>query len=262
VDRSIFWFNILKSVFGVSIKTELGLVFSAPIDLFLHILGSQLFAIPRIYVSGIVYLRRYDVYFFVRAFSDDIYSIMPRREGDVNDIIISHLKHGDKFVDVGANIGYYSILAGKIIGEKGQVISIEPVPSSAKILEYNTKLNNLRNVKIIQKVAGEGNTSKTIYTPKGFFGLSSVQNLLYSDSCIVDGVTLDTFHNISDVKILKIDAEGLEYEILQGAKKLLGNTKHVILEASSRKNEIFDLLEKEGFKIQKMKFTTYVFAYK
>lgn len=89
----------------------------------------------------------------MRGFSDDLYSVTPGRERDVNELILSCLKEGDVFLDVGANIGYYSILGGKIVGKNGRVISVEPIDSTARILKYNIKLNKLKNVKVIQKAA-------------------------------------------------------------------------------------------------------------
>ena len=63
------------------------------------------------------------------------YSVMPGREGDVNELILNALSEATLFIDIGANVGYYSVLAGKIIGNSGQVISVEPMPSTAKIFE-------------------------------------------------------------------------------------------------------------------------------
>ena len=61
---------------------------------------------------------------------------------------------------------------------------------------------------------------------------------------------------------MKIDAEGSEYQVLKGARKTLKKTKYVILEASKEKDKIIHLLKEEGFKIRKLKFTTYIFAAK
>ena len=53
-------------------------------------------------------------------FSDDLYSVMPGRECDVNELILGSLSKGNWFIDVGANIGHYSVLAGKIIAILGK----------------------------------------------------------------------------------------------------------------------------------------------
>lgn len=66
--------------------------------------------------------------------------------------IEAYLKPGDHFIDVGANVGLFSLLASSVIGTKGKIIAIEPVPLSVKRLEENIGLNQLENVKI-EKVA-------------------------------------------------------------------------------------------------------------
>jgi FkbM family methyltransferase len=262
-NRLMLWFNILKRVRGITFKTQLGLFLSAFIDLFFHMAGSPLAALPRVYVSGVIYSKRYSAYFYVRAFSDDLYSVMPEREGDVNELISSFLKEGDVFVDVGANIGYYSVMAGKIVGENGRVISVEPIPGTARVLNFNLRLNRLKNVKAIQKAAWSSNEIISMRIPKGFFGQASIYEPKgATDLVMVEGVPLDEILRASKVDFLKIDAEGSEYPILTGARKTLKRILCVVLEASTEKDEIIRLLKEEGFKIRKLEFTSYILAYK
>jgi FkbM family methyltransferase len=262
-NRLMIWLDILKKVRGIALKTQLGLFLSAFIDTFFYVVGSPLAALPRVYISGIIHSKSYNAYFHVRAFSDDLYSVMPGREEDVNDLVLSCLKEGDVFIDVGANIGYYSVMAGKIVGESGQVISIEPIPSTARVLSFNVKLNQLNNVMIIQKAAWGSNELISMYVPKGFYGMSSVyESKGTKDLLVVEGAPLDNLVSVSKAYLLKIDAEGSEYPILVGARKTLERTQYVVLEASTEKEEIMRLLKEKGFKIQKLKFTTYIFAYK
>lgn len=261
--RLMIWLRILKNVIGINFKTQLGLFLSVLIDIFFHMAGSSLAALPRVYVSGVTYSKRYDVYFYVRAFSDDLYSVMPEREGDVNETVLSGLKKGDVFIDVGANVGYYSVLAGKIVGETGQVISIEPIPDTARVLNLNLRLNRLKNVKVLQKAAWNSNKILNIHIPKGFFGMASIYEPDgVADILEVEGFPLDGLLGVKKVDFLKIDAEGSEYPILEGARKTLKRTRHVILEASNQRDEIIRLLREENFKVWKLRFTTYLFAQK
>ena len=92
---------------------QLGMILSAFIDILLNTVTPSLATLPKVYISGITYSKTYGAHFYVRAFSDDLYSVMPEREGDVNESISSCLKEGDIFVDIGANIGYYSVLVAK-----------------------------------------------------------------------------------------------------------------------------------------------------
>ena len=260
--RLRLWLRILQNVSGASLKMQLGMILSAFIDILLNTVTSSPIN-PKVYISGVIYAKSYGVYFYVRGFSDDLYSVMPGREGDVNKLILSCLKNGDIFIDVGANIGYYSILVGKIVGENGQVIAVEPIPSTAKVLNYNIKINKLKNVKVFQKAAWNNNQIITMHIPKGFFGMASVHKLpRATDLIVVKGVHLDTILEVPKVDLLKIDAEGSEYQVLKGARKTLRKTRFLILEASFKKEEIIHFLREEQFKIRKMKFTTYIFAYK
>ena len=83
-----------------------------------------------------------------------------------------------------------------------------------------------------------------------------------TDLIVVKGVPLDTISKVPKIDLLKIDVEGSEYQILIGARKTLKKTRYVILEVSIEKDEIINLLMEERFKIRKLKFATYIFAYK
>lgn len=263
-NRIVVWYKVLTSIHGCDARTQLGLLLSAVLDTLSFLVNPSLALSPKIYISGIVCFKfqRSYVYFYVRGFSDDLYNVMPGREGDVNELILSCLKEDDVFLDVGANIGYYSVLAGKIIGDSGRVISVEPVPSTAEVLNYNIELNNLRNVKVIQKAIWSDNQVITMHVPKSFFGMASICNLHDADAFAVEGITLDTVCEAQEVNLLKIDAEGSEYQILKGARKTLEKTRNVVLEASSEKDKIIGLLSEEQFTIRKLKFTSHVLAYK
>jgi FkbM family methyltransferase len=255
------WHNILKTVAGVGLRMQMGLFFSAFVDFLLAVASSRVSVLPRCYLAGLVYLKPYRVFFYIRALSDDLYSVMPKREWDVNEKILSSLRKGDLFIDVGANVGYYSVIAGKIVGESGQVISVEPVPSTARVLDINLKLNGLKNVVVVPKAAWNIDCLLDLQVPRGFFGLSSVHESQGTFNKVnVEGFPLDDLSDVGNVRLLKIDAEGSEYMVLEGATRLLERTEFVVLEASDQKDEIIRLLLEKGFKLRKMKFTTYIFA--
>jgi len=62
------------------------------------------------------------------------------------------LQPGDLFIDVGAHIGYFSVLAASLVGKTGQVFSFEPIAENRKYLEHNIEINYLENVRIIPQV--------------------------------------------------------------------------------------------------------------
>jgi FkbM family methyltransferase len=261
LDRFRFWFKILRYGRGTTIKTWLGIFFSSIIDTFAYSICPALVLSPKVYVSGIVYFKNYDVYFYVRRFSDDLYNVTPRREGCVNELILKCLSKGDVFIDVGANIGYYSILAGKIVGEKGQVIALEPISETVKVLDLNIKLNNLENIRVIPKAAWSDSSLLNVYLPEGYYGWASAVKLHGSKFFTLEAVSLDDVSKkIPAVKLLKIDVEGAEYQVLIGARETLKKTKHIIMEISENSDEIRRTLEEAEFKIWKLAFTTHIHA--
>lgn len=261
LDRFRFWIKILKHGKGTNPKVQLGLILSSIIDTLTYSIYPLLALSPKVYVSGIVHFKNYDVYFYVRRFSDDLYNVMPGREGDVNRLILKSLSEGDVFVDVGANIGYYSILAGKIVGEKGQVIAMEPISDTVKVLDLNIKLNSLKNIIVIPKAAWSNSSVLTIYLPKGYYGWASAVKWHGSTFFTVNAMSLDDVSKkIPEIKLLKIDAEGSEYQVLTGAKETLKKTKHIVMEIPENSDEIQRILIEATFKIQKLKFTKHLYA--
>jgi len=189
--RLMFWFRIIKNGNGTSLKMQSGLILSALLDASLYLICPRLAALPKVYVSGIVYFKNFNVYFYVRGFSDDLYSVMPGREGDVNELILKCLEERDIFIDIGANVGYYSILAGKLVGDKGQVISIEPVANTAEVLKINVKLNDLKNIKVIPKAAWSNRSLIAIYLPENYYGWASPVKLHGGKSVTVEAIPVD-----------------------------------------------------------------------
>jgi FkbM family methyltransferase len=174
----------------------------------------------------------------------------------MHDFILDNLKLGDVFVDVGANVGYYTILASKRVGANGKVFAVEPVPQTVKVLKFNIKLNGLRNVNVVDKAAWNSYCKLKMRVAFGEFGGASFfRNGVEID---VDAIPLDdVLEDVPKIKLIKIDVEGAEYEVLQGLKQSLIRTEYVVLELSRKVNECLKLLKECGFTCEKMKFTSY-----
>jgi FkbM family methyltransferase len=263
LDRFRFWVMILRLGKGTSPELQLGLVLSSVLDTLIYSIFPVLAPSPKTYISGILYFKNCDVYFYVRKFSDDLYNVTPGREGDVNRLILNSLSEGDVFIDVGANIGYYSILGARIVGERGQVIALDPIPDTVKILDLNVKLNGLKNIKTIPKAAWMNSALLNMYVPGGCYGWASCIKRRGSRFFTVDAVPLDDISKkISTIKLLKIDVEGSEYQVIMGAKETLEKTEHIIMEISENSDAIQQILKQASFKIRRLKFATYIHAQK
>ncbi len=131
------------------------------------------------------------------------------------------LRQYDVFVDVGANVGSYTILASSEIGAK--TISIEPVPSTFKFLKDNIALNNIGDLVEIHNIGLAGSNGLIKFT-----GTHDTVNHVATNNDKKDliEVKVDTLDNIIKARnpcLIKIDVEGYESEVLKGGSKILEN---------------------------------------
>lgn len=138
----------------------------------------------------------------------------------------SILKDGDVFLDVGANEGYFSILASKLVGPKGRVISVEPQSRLQNILRRNISENSAHNVHVIQKaISDTGGQTTLSLTPDMNTGSSG---LFRSTKYMIptEVVPQSTLSELIDllgterIRLAKMDIEGSEYEAILGSPGL------------------------------------------
>ncbi|PEC08072.1 FkbM family methyltransferase [Bacillus toyonensis] len=146
------------------------------------------------------------------------------------------IKDGDCVVDVGANFGWYTTLFANYTGSKGKVHSFEPLKHMNNELISNVNLNEYQNVTINELGLGEANSLKKFYYPKTrgsmFSSLKkhSKNNDYIEYTCRF--ITLDSYikdNNINCIDLIKLDVEGAELLVLNGAKNLLSSKKAPIL---------------------------------
>ena len=96
-------------------------------------------------------------------------------EPHISAFIQNRLRPSDIFCDVGANIGYYTLLAAPIVGPAGVVVAVEASPQIFRVLEGNVKLNGLSNVRLINVAAANKSARMTLYRgPSWNLGASTV----------------------------------------------------------------------------------------
>lgn len=165
--------------------------------------------------------------------------------------IIKKLSKGDIAYDIGANVGYFSVVMSTIVGISGKVFSFEPMPNNLKKLKSNIALNNANNITI--KEVALSNTTGTLqmYSPVDDLAFASIYD---SDSTVSEkenlvNVTTDTLDNIwrdsgkPSVSIIKLDVEGAETSVLNGAKKCIQECRPVILLEANNKGELNKIIE-------------------
>lgn len=129
--------------------------------------------------------------------------------------------------DIGANVGYFTLLAAVLTGEKGQVYAFEPLPRNVEFLKKHISLNNLSNVEVIQAAVSD-RSGEALFE----FGASTAMGHLSETGDLrIKLVSLDRMIANGDLitpDVIKIDVEGAEYDVLRGAKTLI-ETSHPIL---------------------------------
>ncbi|MDH3618106.1 MAG: FkbM family methyltransferase [Nitrosopumilus sp.] len=156
-------------------------------------------------------------------------------EPDETNFFNKSIDKGMTIIDIGANIGYFTLLFSKLVGDSGKVITFEPNPHSFKILKKNVQSNKIKNITLFSNAIGKSNHSTKLFLSKINSGDNRISEKiietsdLQRESVDVDVVTLDdTLRNMS-IDFLKIDAQGSEMNIIQGAKNIIKNNDQIKL---------------------------------
>ncbi|MBN1850763.1 MAG: FkbM family methyltransferase [Deltaproteobacteria bacterium] len=155
-------------------------------------------------------------------------------EPETSQFVIHALKPGDCFLDIGAHIGYFSLLASALVGDDGKVISFEPDEANFNHLNQNIMLNSFLNIHARNQALGATIEKKTFFINSDAdgghalwdvglhpFNKKSRVNRFTRDIQVqtIDSIIGD--HQIDNLKLIKIDTEGAEQSILQGGVKTI-----------------------------------------
>jgi FkbM family methyltransferase len=155
-------------------------------------------------------------------------------EPEVQDALQRYLRPGMTFYDLGANIGFLSLLAARLVGEQGRVIAFEADPEIAERLRKHVDRNQFRCVTVVEKAVWS-ETSKVFFEPidpatSPDRGLGHVVDVSWANTIEIDAVTLDDFARTSPAPdFIKCDVEGAEVEVFRGAHRLLAEKRPGIL---------------------------------
>jgi len=192
--------------------------------------------------------------FLIRAHEDDIHNFLSSNEITIKQII-SELNQDDNFVNIGANIGKYVILASNKI-KNGRIIALEPNPETFTILEGNCKANNLE-IECINVAAYDTDGTSRLYIGK--WG-SRAYSLERSNSKFINIKTKTMDSLISELDLKKIDwmlidVEGAESKVLNGIKSGETLIKNILIEIHSDEYHILvtKYLQENDFKVTNIK---------
>ena len=132
------------------------------------------------------------------------------------------LRPGDTFFDIGANVGYYSLLASRMVGPSGRVIAFEPLLDNLEHLSRHVRLNQLTNTDVLGVACSD--SSGIVTFARGANGaLGRIAENGSGGDMLVPALTLDDFHARTGLvpSVMKIDVEGAELRVLTGGQALL-----------------------------------------
>ena len=147
-------------------------------------------------------------------------------------LIKGNLRIGGVFVDVGANLGYFTVLAAKIVGPQGKVYAFEPYASAAKQLATNLMLNGVTNVELTRKAASSKTGFITLYASGDDISLANTSGPLGPGFLGTQVETIridDELAEDIEVDIVKMDIEGGEFDALLGMTKTINRSKNLRL---------------------------------
>lgn len=211
-------------------------------DVYYGFIGSRIVPIPgQPYVMEIDFRRSEERIFLGGRYEKGLVSFFRRRIGE-----------GAIVFDVGAYIGYYTLLFSYLIGPKGKVIAFEPFSAHCERLLRNLKLNNITNVTVEQCALADKIGCEILYIPNASIKASLVRQDGIKQE-IIRTLTLDEYTTVNKLvpDMVKIDVEGAEERLIHGAQELLKNHNPLLVIEFNNEfdhDRVTDMLIKLGYK--------------
>ena len=157
-------------------------------------------------------------------------------ERDTVAFVRDFLRPGMTFFDVGANVGQYSLVASQCVGVQGRVHAFEPHPLVHRVLRRNLRRAGCRNAVTHQIALSESSGAATLFVqPHVELGGNSLRPTAWhpdAPGAPVKTITLDEYvrgANVAHTHLMKVDVEGAELQVLEGAKRTLDQQRDVVL---------------------------------
>jgi FkbM family methyltransferase len=177
-------------------------------------------------------------------------------EPNLTSWIAQRLAPGDVFIDIGANIGYYVLLASRLVGDSGKSVAIEALPAIFSQLQRNLRINKVENVRAVNCAAWDKEEMITMYThtddspvtTTAMPGWASEWHL--ERKCQVPAAPVSTILEPDEIKVarlIKIDVEGAEWHVLSGMRSMMAQCRddlEIIVEVTPQ------MLQTEGKSFQ------------
>lgn len=175
------------------------------------------------------------------------------------------LGKGDVFIDGGANVGFYSLIASPCVGSDGKIHAFEPVPSNVDKLKAVIQINGIDNIMVHEVALANKNKKMTFFLPNEEEHITGWGSMIPSPrrqrKIEVQAVRLDDCLQLSvgsRLSAIKLDIEGSEPEAIEGAREVILSHKptiiceynpYLLVRGNRRANELVDLISGLGYDI-------------
>ena len=163
------------------------------------------------------------------------------------------LRAGDWALDIGANVGHYTLRMAELTGPAGRVIALEPIPDTFALLTENVRHSGHANVSLLNCAASERTAVVGMEIPRFPDGLEN-----YYQAHVVSGaaglsilaLSIDSLA-LPAVRLVKIDAEGHELPVLQGMRRLV-ERDHPVMIVETSTGETTRLIESWAYRVERL----------
>lgn len=182
-------------------------------------------------------------------------------EAEETNFFRHYLKQGDTFIDIGANIGYFSVIASQLVGESGHIYAVEPDPDNIAVLRANLQQTTTSaNVTVLPIALSDRDGLTTLYLNRMNYGdhrLFYTDKMRSSEPAVREKITVATargdrlFLHLPRIDCIKMDVQGHEWHVVNGMLRTLKRHKplllfeywhDVLLDAGSDPGQLLDLL--------------------
>ena len=191
-------------------------------------------------------------------------SIFKIYEPNQTEIVKKYVHEGDIVVDIGAHVGYYTLLMAQLVGENGKVYSFEPDPVNFQLLKKSVEINGFENVILIQKAVSNITDKVKLFLGDNDSAINRIYDAKLGDakeSIDVESIRIDEYFKENDelIDFIKIDSEGSEIKIINGMKQFLSRNQELVMmteffpflikKSGDEPNQYLKSLEKSGFSL-------------
>jgi FkbM family methyltransferase len=156
-------------------------------------------------------------------------SILGVYEPYETELVKKKIKKGDFVLDIGANIGYYTLIFAKLVGKKGKVFAFEPDPNNFALLTKNVEINGYKNVTLIQKAVSNKTEKAWLYLCKD----DKLDHRIYNshdgrEFIEIETIRLDEYFKDNEtIDFIKMDIQGAEGRAVKGMSNFLNKNKNI-----------------------------------